>query len=82
MSKLEELLESEEGKQELESYFSKQVAERGYTLVPLSLYFKDGKAKLEIGLAKGKKIHDKRQTMKERDAKRDIERAFKQHQRR
>jgi SsrA-binding protein len=59
-----------------------KVAERGYTLVPLSLYFKDGKAKLELGLGKGKKIHDKRQTMKERDAKRDIERAFKQYQRR
>jgi SsrA-binding protein len=59
-----------------------KVAERGYTLVPLSLYFKNGKAKLELGLGKGKKIHDKRQTMKERDAKRDIERAFKQHQRR
>ncbi len=59
-----------------------KVAERGYTLVPLMLYFKNGKAKLELGLGKGKKIHDKRQTMKERDAKRDIERAFKQYQRR
>jgi len=58
-----------------------KVAERGYTLVPLSLYFKNGKAKLELGLAKGKKVHDKRQAIKERDAKRDIERAFKQHQR-
>jgi SsrA-binding protein len=54
-----------------------KVAERGYTLVPISLYFTRGKAKLEIGLGKGKKLHDKRHTMKERDAKREMERAFK-----
>jgi SsrA-binding protein len=58
-----------------------KVSERGYTLVPLALYFKDGKAKLELGLGKGKKLHDKREVMKERDAKREVERAFKQHQR-
>jgi SsrA-binding protein len=56
-----------------------KVAERGYTLVPISLYFTRGKAKLEIGLGKGKKLHDKRHTMKERDAKREMERAFKQN---
>jgi SsrA-binding protein len=55
-----------------------KVAERGYTLVPMSLYFTRGKAKLEIGLGKGKKLHDKRHTMRERDAKREMERAFKQ----
>ena len=54
-----------------------KVAERGYTLVPMSLYFTRGKVKLEIGLGKGKKLHDKRHTMKERDAKREMERAFK-----
>jgi SsrA-binding protein len=59
-----------------------KVAERGYTLVPLSLYFTGGKAKLELGLAKGKKLHDKRQAMKERDANREMERVFKQRQRR
>ncbi|MBD3306192.1 SsrA-binding protein SmpB [candidate division KSB3 bacterium] len=54
-----------------------KVAERGYTLVPLRLYFTAGKAKLEIGLGKGKKIHDKRQAIKERDANREMERTFK-----
>ncbi len=59
-----------------------KVAERGYTLVPLRLYFTRGKAKLEVGLGKGKKLHDKRQTMKQRDDKREMERVFKQQQRR
>ncbi len=54
-----------------------KVAERGYTLVPLKLYFTRGIAKVEIGLAKGKKQHDKRQTLKERADKREMERAFK-----
>ena len=49
--------------------------ESGLTLVPLSLYFKDGKAKIEIALARGKKSYDKRQTLAERDANREIERA-------
>jgi SsrA-binding protein len=49
--------------------------ESGLTLVPLSLYFKDGKAKVEIALARGKKAYDKRQTLAERDAAREIERA-------
>ena len=67
-------------KREIKQLIGK-VAERGYTLVPLSLYFLDGKAKLEIGLAKGKKLHDKRQSMKERDAKREMERVFKEQRR-
>lgn len=50
---------------------------QGYTLVPLSLYWKNGRAKLKIGLAKGKKAHDKRATLKERDWKRQKERLFK-----
>ena len=50
---------------------------QGYTLVPLTLYWKRGRAKLKIGLAKGKKAHDKRSTLKERDWKRQKERLFK-----
>jgi SsrA-binding protein len=49
--------------------------ESGQTLVPLSLYFKDGKAKVEIALARGKRSYDKRQTLARRDAEREIERA-------
>ena len=52
-------------------------AQQGYTLVPLQLYFLRGKAKLEFGLGKGKKLHDKRDDQKKADAKRDIERALK-----
>jgi SsrA-binding protein len=50
--------------------------ESGHTLIPLSLYFKDGKAKVEIALAKGKKAHDKRATLAERDSKREIAKAM------
>ena len=49
--------------------------ESGLTLVPLSMYFKDGKAKVEIALARGKRAYDKRQTMAARDAAREIDRA-------
>ena len=49
----------------------------GYTLIPLKLYFKKNKAKLLIGLAKGKKNYDKRESMKERDIKRNIEKNYK-----
>ncbi len=65
-------------RQEIKRLFGK-VAQQGYTLVPLQLYFTHGKAKLQIGLGKGKKTHDKRQTMKERTAKREMERALKQN---
>ncbi|MFD9894411.1 SsrA-binding protein SmpB [Amycolatopsis sp. NPDC058986] len=50
--------------------------ESGLSLVPLSMYFKDGKVKVEIALAKGKKAYDKRQTLAKRDAQRDISRAM------
>ena len=50
-----------------------KVRERGYTLVPLALYFKDGRAKVEIGLARGKKSYDKRQAIAERTAKREAQ---------
>jgi SsrA-binding protein len=52
-------------------------AERGLTLVPLSLYFKDGKAKVEIALARGKRTYDKRQDLARKDAAREIERALR-----
>lgn len=53
------------------------VERKGYTLIPLAMYWKRGKAKVEIALAKGKQMHDKRATMKERDWQRDKERLFK-----
>src|SRR5262247_73716 len=49
-----------------------KVAERGLTLVPLRLYFKDGRAKIELGLARGKKLHDKRAAIRERDERREL----------
>ena len=49
--------------------------ESGYTLVPISLYFKDGYAKVELGLARGKKSFDKRETLKQKDADREMQRA-------
>ena len=55
---------------------SGKVRESGYTLVPLSLYFKDGKAKVEIALARGKRDYDKRQALKERQDKREADRAM------
>lgn len=55
--------------------------EKGYTLVPLKLYFTRGKVKVEIGLATGKKNYDKRQDIAERDAKREMDRAFKERNR-
>ncbi|MFD1708592.1 SsrA-binding protein SmpB [Siminovitchia sediminis] len=57
-----------------------QTKEMGYTLVPLKLYLKNGFAKLLIGLGKGKKQYDKRETLKRKEAKRDIERAFRERQ--
>lgn len=54
-----------------------QVERKGYTLVPLALYWKNSRIKLEIGLAKGKKLHDKRATAKERDWQRDKARIMK-----
>ncbi len=53
-----------------------KVKEGGYTLVPLQLYFSDGKAKVELALAKGKKDYDKRQTLRERQDKRESDRAI------
>ena len=54
------------------------VKQTGYSLIPISLYFKDSKVKLQVGLCKGKKLYDKRADMAERSAKRDMERAIKE----
>jgi SsrA-binding protein len=54
---------------------SAAVSRQGYTLVPLSLYFKDGRVKVEIGLARGRKTHDKRNAIAERDATREMQKA-------
>jgi SsrA-binding protein len=54
-----------------------KVQEKGFTLIPLRLYFSDGKAKVELGLAKGKKLFDKRETIKRRTMERDMERGRK-----
>ena len=51
--------------------------EKGYTVIPTKLYLKDGRAKVEIALARGKRQYDKRQTIAKRDAKRQVERAIK-----
>src|SRR6187200_3425354 len=54
-----------------------QVAEKGLTVVPTRLYFKDGRAKVELALARGKDVGDKRQAIKEREMKREMERAIR-----
>ena len=54
-----------------------QVAQKGYTIVPLKVYFKDSLVKVEIGLARGKKLYDKRDTIAKKDMKREAERDFK-----
>ena len=56
---------------------NRKVEEKGYTLIPLSFYFKKGRVKLELGLCKGKKAYDKRADIRERDVKRDMEREFR-----
>lgn len=50
---------------------------KGYTLVPTKIYFKDGKAKVEIGLAKGKAFYDKRETLKKKDVQREMQKTMK-----
>ena len=57
------------------------VREQGYTIVPLKIYFKDGRAKVEIGLAKGKHLYDKRETIARKTSQREIERALKHRNR-
>ena len=57
--------------------FADQAYEKGLTLVPLKMYFKAGRAKVLLGICKGKQKHDKRESLKSRDAKRDIDRAMR-----
>jgi len=59
----------------------RQVEEKGVALVPTRLYFKNGRAKLEIGLAKGKKLYDKRESLKQKQADREMEKAYQIHRR-
>lgn len=63
-------------KYEINKLIGKQ-KEKGYTIVPLQVYFKDGLVKVEIGLARGKKLYDKRQDIAKKDVKREAERDFK-----
>src|SRR5213078_3827620 len=56
---------------------SGKIAERGLTLVPLRLYFKDGRAKVELGLARGRKLHDKRAALREREEQREMGKAVR-----
>jgi len=65
-------------RQEIKRLYSK-VNEKGHTLVPLKLYFKGGKVKLSLALAKGKRQYDKREAIKRRDEQRDLDRARKQY---
>ena len=62
-------------KREIEK-FAEKADQKGFTLVPLRMYFKDGKAKVELAIAKGKQGHDKRESLKKADARREIDRAM------
>jgi SsrA-binding protein len=67
-------------RKEIDTLTSK-VVQKGLTLVPLKLYIKHGLAKLELGVARGKKVYDKRETIARRDADREVERAMKYRRR-
>lgn len=67
-------------RQEIKRLYGK-TRERGLALIPLKLYFKNGKVKMEIGLSKGKKLHDRREDLKRKADQRDMERAFKDRSR-
>jgi SsrA-binding protein len=58
---------------------ARATGERGVTLVPLRAYFKDHRVKIDLGVARGKRVYDKRRALAERDAQRDVERALKGH---
>ena len=64
-------------KKEIVKLYAK-IREQGYSFIPLRIYFKDGLVKVELGMAKGKKLYDKREDMKEKDHKRDMAQAMKQ----
>jgi SsrA-binding protein len=61
--------------------FAGKASQRGFTLVPLRLYFKQGRAKVEVAVAKGKQLHDKRESLKKSDAQREMRRAMAQRRR-
>src|SRR6516164_3631725 len=61
--------------------FAGKASQRGFTLVPLKMYFKNGRAKVELGVCRGKATHDKRQAMKKADAQKEIRRAMSQRRR-
>jgi SsrA-binding protein len=67
-------------KQEIRRLIGK-ITERGLTLIPLRIYFRKGKLKVELGLAKGKRAHDRRAAVRERDLKRDVEAQLKERNR-
>lgn len=67
-------------RKEIDRLFGK-IKQDGLTLIPTSVYFKNSKVKLEIGLCKGKNLHDKRETLAKKQAKRDIDRALKERSR-
>ena len=67
-------------KKEIRSLYG-TVKQTGVALIPLSVYFKNSRVKLQIGLARGKKLHDKRQSLAERDARREIDRSIKERSR-
>lgn len=63
-------------KAEINKLFGK-CKEKGYTIMPIQVYFKDGRAKMEIGLCRGKKLYDKRQDIAKKDQRREVEKEFK-----
>lgn len=63
------------------SRLSGKIKEKGYALVPLKIYLNKGRVKIDLGLARGKKLYDKRHDIAERDSKREMERAFRDKQR-
>ncbi len=67
-------------KKEVEKLLTK-VHERGYSIIPTRMYFKDGRVKVEVALAKGRKTYDKRAALADKDASRDIQRALKERER-
>lgn len=67
-------------KKQIKKLFGK-LNEKGYTLIPLKLYFKEGRAKVELGLCKGKKLFDKREAIKKKETKRELDRVFRRRQR-
>lgn len=64
-------------KREISKLFS-QVKQKGFSIIPTSIYFKNSKVKINVGLCKGKKLYDKREILAKKSASRDIERAFKE----